>query len=146
MSTDGRRRCRRAGLPPTFPMTMSVVENPHVEALLREAAPRKLTPLTGRERLSEALFALGAVAASGGLYALGGSWSFPWWLAIGLLAMLVAAKRIDFRTGSATAPPSQLAVVSMLVLLPPVLVPLLTADGYLLGRADSYLKRSTHPD
>src|SRR4051794_19015438 len=125
---------------------MTLEENPHVESLLREAAPRKLQPLAGRERASESVFALGLVAATAGLYALGGWWSFSLWQALGLVVLLAAAKRIDFRTGPATAPPTQLVVVPMLVLFPRAPAPLLAAAGYMLGRAARSLKRETHPD
>src|SRR4051812_23756751 len=69
-------------------VSMSLVENPSVEALLRLAAPRKLEPLAGRERVSEAVFAVALLAATAGLYALGGWWSFPAWQAVGLVALL----------------------------------------------------------
>jgi putative nucleotidyltransferase with HDIG domain len=127
-------------------VSMSLVENPSVEALLRLALPRKLEPLAGRERVSEALFALALLGATAGLYALGGWWSFPAWLAVGLVALLALAKRIDFRTGSVTAPPTQLVVVPMLLLFPPALAPLLVVSGCMLGRADKYARREVHPD
>src|SRR3954452_793609 len=56
------------------------VDNPTAEALLRARAPRALRPLTGRERLSEALFALGLVGATAALYVLGGWWSTALWV------------------------------------------------------------------
>src|SRR5947209_8228820 len=127
--------------------SMSALEtDPNVEALLRGAAPRALTPLAGRERVSESLFALGVLAAVAGLYVVGGWWSFSPWLAVALVLLLAIAKRIDFRTGGVTAPPAQVVVVPMLLLLPPALVPLLVALGFGLGRIDKYARRQTHPD
>ena len=125
---------------------MSLVENPSVENLLRGAAPQRLRPLTGRERVSEAVFAVALVAATAGLFAIGGWWSFHPWLAVGLVALLAAAKRVEFRTGAVTAPPVQLVIVPMLLLLPPAIVPVLVVAGYMLGRVDRYLTRRQHPD
>jgi putative nucleotidyltransferase with HDIG domain len=121
-------------------------DDPAVEALLRAAPTRAQQPLAGRERLSEALFALALVAACGGLYALAGVGSFTWWLPAGLVLLLAVAKRIDFRTGAVTVPPTTLVIVPMLVLLPPWLAPLLVVAGSALGRADTYLSRRAHPD
>src|SRR5689334_5299554 len=131
MSTDGRRRCRNGPPQPTFPARMSLVENPIVENLLRGAAPQRLRPLTGRERVSEAGFAVALVAATAGLFAVGGWWSFHPWVAVGLVALLAAAKRVEFRTGAVTAPPVQLVIVPMLLLLPPAIVPVLVVAGYM---------------
>src|SRR4051812_31556003 len=125
---------------------MTLLEtDPTVEALLRGAAPRALTPLAGRERLSEAAFAVGLLAACAGLYATGGWWSFSPSLALALVVLLAAAKRIDFRTGGVTAPPTQLVIAPMLLLLPPAAVPLLVVLGCALGRIDKYVARRAHP-
>jgi putative nucleotidyltransferase with HDIG domain len=125
---------------------MPILEDPNVEELLRGAAPHALRPLAGRERVSEALLALGLLGAVAGLFAVGGWWSFPPLLAAGLVVLLAVAKRIDFRTGGVTAPPIQLVIVPMLLLLPPALAPLLVIAGCALGRADKYVARRTHPD
>src|SRR4051794_8376861 len=56
------------------------------------------------------------------------------WPAVALLVVAYAAvSRVEFEVGSGAAVPTQLVFVPMLLLLPPTVVPLAVAAGYVLG-------------
>jgi putative nucleotidyltransferase with HDIG domain len=124
-----------------------VETHPIVESLLRNAAPRTASPLDGRERVSEAIFAVALVVAS--IVMMG---VFPetgrhlGWEAVALVLLCAVAGRVHFSAlgGSATA--EQIALVPMLLLLPPELVPLMVAAALALRRVPEYVRGQAHPD
>jgi len=128
---------------------MHALENdPNIEALVREGASRESTSLPRRELATE--------LATGGAFLLACAALFEWSpaglsagqaaLAAALLALFVAANRVEFTVGSGFAHPSQLAFMPLLVLLPPAWVPPAVVLAGVLGRAPDYLRGRTHPD
>ena len=121
--------------------------HPFVESLLRNAAPRTARPLDGRERVTEAVFACALVAtAVAMLLALAPSPRDLGWSAAVLVVLCALAGRVRFSVGGGSATAEQLALVPMLLLLPPALVPLLVAAALALRRVPEYLRGQTHPD
>jgi HD-GYP domain-containing protein (c-di-GMP phosphodiesterase class II) len=121
--------------------------HPFVEALLRNAAPRTATPLDGRERTSEAGFAVALVAATALLLALGPeSERQVGWSAVALVGLYALAGRVHFSVGGGNTSAEQIALVPMLLLLPPALVPLVVAGTLGLRRLPEYLTGRAHPD
>ena len=128
---------------------MTAVENdPTVETLLREAAPRRGLPLAGRERLTEAGFAIALVVAVAALVRVGGE--TPDVRVGGLAILLVVAyavvNRVTFRVGQGVGAPSQLVFIPMLLLVDAALVPILVATGLVLSALPDYLRGRVHPD
>ena len=121
--------------------------DPEAERILEQSRERVVRPLTGRERLGEsvaaATFSIAAVlvavmvdtdrSASIALY---GS----------AVVAYALASRATFDVGASRTDCTQLVLVPMLLLLPPVYVPLLVAAGYLLGELPDYVLRRRHPD
>jgi hypothetical protein len=103
--------------------------NPEVEALLRQAAPRSLCPLAGRERVAEAAMAIALFVSVLGLILVGPDPVDQ--LDAGVIAVLVVAyaiaHRVRFGVGGGMASPTQLVFLPMLLLLPVAIVPLLVA-------------------
>ncbi len=121
--------------------------HPLVEALIRDAAPRTATPLAGRERISEAGFGCALVVASLLLHLLGPESDRPLGLsAIALVVVYALASRVHFSVGAGNTSAEQLALVPMLLLLPPALVPLLVAGSLALRRVPEYARGEAHPD
>jgi putative nucleotidyltransferase with HDIG domain len=121
--------------------------NPAIEALLRSAAPRTATPLDGRERLSEAGFACALVVACVLLFTFGPDSDRPLgWVAACLVVLYALAGRVHFSVGAGNTSAEQLALVPMLLLLPPSVVPLLVAAALGLRRVPEYVRGTTHPD
>ena len=121
--------------------------NPLVESLLRNAAPRTAAPLEGRERLSEAAFASALVAVSLALLLLGPAGDRPiGWNAAALVVVCAIAGRVHFSVGAGNTSAEQVAVVPMLLLLPPGLVPLLVAAALTLRRLPEHLTGRAHTD
>jgi putative nucleotidyltransferase with HDIG domain len=121
--------------------------HPLVEALLRSASPRKATPLDGRERVSEAAFAAALVATALAMLALlPESDRTVGWQGAALVLLCAVAGRVQFSVGGGTATAEQVALVPMLLLLPPALVPLLVAAALALRRVPEYARGETHPD
>src|SRR5688500_10828840 len=117
--TSGRQRPTTEG---------SMDSHPLVESLLRNAAPRTATPLDGRERASEAGFACALVAAAVLLHAVAPETTRTvGWMALALVVLYALAGRIHFSVGAGNTSAEQVALVPMLLLLPPALVPLLVA-------------------
>jgi putative nucleotidyltransferase with HDIG domain len=124
-----------------------VEDDPQVEALLREAAPRAVRPLPARERASEAFMGLLLLAACWALLALaprGPELELSRVLVLG--AAFVAAHRVRFSIGGGMMAPSQLVLIPMLLLLPAAVVPALVAVSLLVARLPEYLTGRAHPD
>jgi diguanylate cyclase (GGDEF)-like protein len=62
-----------------------------------------------------------------------------------LVLALALASRIEFEIGTGSAVPTQVALVPMLLLLPPPVVPLCVAGGYVLGGLVDSVKGRRHP-
>jgi HD-GYP domain-containing protein (c-di-GMP phosphodiesterase class II) len=117
------------------------------DKLVGEARTREPQPMSARERTVAGLTALAFVLAATGVATLlphdqGGD---PL-VAGGLVVMIAVLYRVRFEVGTVTAGAEQLVLVPMLFLLPPAVVPLLVACGYLLGRLPGFVKREIHPD
>jgi hypothetical protein len=116
------------------------------EALVREARERAARPLGERERLGEALAALGFFCVAVATVVLFG---FNRPLDVSTAAVLVGgfavASRIRFEVGAGHTNPTQLLFVPMLFLLPMPMVPLLVVLANLLGELPEYLSRRRHP-
>jgi HD-GYP domain-containing protein (c-di-GMP phosphodiesterase class II) len=122
-------------------------DDPRVEALLREAPSRDAQPLTRRDRVAEtgiALILLAAVAAMAAW--LPGRESSSVVLAGLLLIVATLANRVRFTVGSCVTVPTQIALLPMLLLLDPAMVPLLAVASQVLSRLPDYLHRRVHPD
>ena len=121
--------------------------HPLVESLLRNAAPRTATPLDGRERASEAAFACALVGAAIVLAALAPqSERTVGAVALALVVLYALAGRVHFSIGGGNTSAEQLALVPLLLLLPPALVPLFVALALGVRRLPEYISGHTHPD
>src|SRR5437667_2178676 len=138
--------------PPTFPMskatstTDSTLEDLRstrpVERLLEDSWKTRSRRVSRRELLvetaSSTLFLVLAIPLA--LSALGSNQIDPL-LAGGLMVLYALSCLIKFPIGAGYVVPSYLVLVPMLLLLPPGLVPLLTAGGLLLGTLIKSLAR-----
>jgi HD-GYP domain-containing protein (c-di-GMP phosphodiesterase class II) len=110
-------------------MQFDSYETPANEALLQVGRQRHqdgggARQLLVTEAVAAAAFLLGAVA----LAALGSSArSFSTWPLVATVLVYLAATRVRFQVGSAWTPPTQLAFVPMLFVLPTPFVPLIVA-------------------
>jgi putative nucleotidyltransferase with HDIG domain len=118
-----------------------------LDRLVGEARDREPEAMTPRERAVAGAGALVFVAAATGVAALlpVRETADPLVAAL-LVAMFAVVWRVRFEIGAATVGAEQLVFVPMLLLLPPGVVPLLVAAGYLLGRLPDFVRRETHAD
>ncbi len=119
-----------------------------VERLLEDSWQGRSLQITRRERLVEAAAALlfMACALPLALAALS-THSVDPALAVELVVLYAIASRlIKFPLGAGYVVPSYLVLVPMLLLLPPGLVPLLTAAGLVLGTAAQALSGQVRPE
>ena len=131
---------------PSRASSRKLVPEPADEALLVEARSRARTRLSGRERWTS--FALG-----GGFLAAALSmatvlrWHGPFRPATAALLVLALAlaSRVEFDVGTGSAVPTQVVLVPMLLLLPPPVVPLCVAGGYVFGGLVDSAKGRRHP-
>jgi len=73
----------------------------------------------------------------------------PWpdaWIAIGLVLTYAVLAEIRLQLGSGFTGPTQLILVPMLFLVPPLAVPVLVAIGELLGEVRGIAGRRSHPE
>ena len=119
--------------------------DPVAEALLEQSRARRRQRLHGRERLVKwaSVCAFGAAVAA--LAAAAPPAALPSML---LLAALVGAyaiaAQVEFEVGNGSAVPTQIVLVPMLFALPPALVPLAVAAGFLLGEIPELLRGHFH--
>jgi putative nucleotidyltransferase with HDIG domain len=122
--------------------------DPEVEALLRQATPRALRPLGGRERVAEAAMAIALFLAVIGLTLVAPAPVGP--LDAGVIVIFVVAyavaHRVRFSVGGGMASPTQLVFMPMLLALPVAIVPLLVAAALVIARLPEYVARKSHPD
>jgi HD-GYP domain-containing protein (c-di-GMP phosphodiesterase class II) len=121
--------------------------DPEAERVLEESRHRVVQPLSGRERLGESVaavtFSIAAVAVALLLDSRGHASAALYGSAVLAYAF---ASRATFDVGASRTDCTQLVLVPMLLLLPPIYVPLLVAAGYLLGELPDYVLRRRHPD
>ena len=98
-------------------------------------------PLQGRERIVRWLAAGSFLALAAGLavFAPSGRSLDPVLLVL-LVASFAFASRVEFEIGSGFAVPTELVFIPMLFLLPPRLVPLAVAAGFVLAQMPEYVR------
>src|SRR3954451_18719612 len=124
----------------------SADDDPRVEALLREAPDRLAKPLTRRERLVQGAFAAALLAVAVAMAV-----AFPREhtdvLTAGLLLVLaLVSVRVRFTIGAYAALGVQLAVVPVLLLLPPATAIALLALASVLSHLPDLARGRMHPD
>jgi HD-GYP domain-containing protein (c-di-GMP phosphodiesterase class II) len=122
-------------------------EDPRVEALLRAAPARQAEPLTRRDRVAEAGFALALLAVIAALAlwpAAPGGGQVP--LVVLLVVLQAIARRVTFSMGDCTASPTLVVVVPTMLLLHPALTLAVIVAGGALGRVPDVVRRTTHAD
>jgi diguanylate cyclase (GGDEF)-like protein len=106
----------------------------HERALVRDARSRRALSMSARERLaafgSAAAF-VGAATVFLAVSDLQRDIDIP--VVLLLVATFAIVSRLELEVGSGCAVPTQLVFVPMLFLVPPSIVPLLVAAGYLIG-------------
>jgi putative nucleotidyltransferase with HDIG domain len=119
---------------------------PRHEELISETLGRDKTPLGPAERRVFAVLGGGFVVA-GVSAAVFLPWhtSVSWWNFVLVVAMLAVASRTRFVTESGHTTPIVLVTVPVLFLLPPPIVPLVTALALGLGRSPEVVLRRTPP-
>ncbi|MEA2404884.1 MAG: hypothetical protein QOE08_1531 [Thermoleophilaceae bacterium] len=120
--------------------------DPAMDAALERRVEQQPERLDRRERRVE--FALAAVTVAAGIglvLALPQHKPFDLRLAVVLTLAFAVTARVQFHDGVGYTVPTQLALVPMLLLLPPTCVPLLVAAGMTIANADRYIRRSVHP-
>ena len=111
------------------------------DVLLEARRPNPYRPLTPRERRVEAVAAAGFVLAAIGMVLWRGSSHLDVGQAVAMVATYALLARVRFAVGSGFTMPTQLAVVPMLLLLPPALVPALVGVALVLSRAPELIER-----
>lgn len=119
---------------------------PPDEHLVDEARDRMPEAPSGRDRLASVLLGLGlVVAAAGAATTLRWTGQVHWPVfALGLVVAYALCSRVEFEIGPGCAVPTQLVFVPMWFVVPPALLPLAVASGYLLGALPEYLDGSVH--
>jgi HD-GYP domain-containing protein (c-di-GMP phosphodiesterase class II) len=115
--------------------------DPVAERLLEESRERAHSPLHGHERVARWLSAGAFVAVAVPLAAVGlrGQHLDPF-LAAGLIGAFALASTVEFEVGTGFAVPTELALVPMLFLLPPLVVPACVAVALVLGRVPDQIR------
>ncbi len=106
----------------------------------------RLRRLSRRERLTEAVGAAALAAAVGVLIATTPPLGVGALDAVGLVLLYACCARVHVYVGGGSAVPTQLALVPMLFLLPPALVPVAVAAGLALASAVDVAARREHPE
>jgi HD-GYP domain-containing protein (c-di-GMP phosphodiesterase class II) len=121
--------------------------DPAGEALLEQARARRVQRLRGRERTVKWL-SLALLFGSGiFLAALAPGAAAPSLLLVfSLVAAYAIATKVEFEIASGSVVPTQLVLVPMLFLLPPALVPVAVAAGFLIGELPGFVRHRFHPE
>jgi HD-GYP domain-containing protein (c-di-GMP phosphodiesterase class II) len=114
------------------------------EELWEEARCRVSGPLQPRELRGELVTGLAFLGVAVVLFADAAKDENPL-LAVALLVAYALASHIRFDVGAGYTVPTQLALVPMLLLLPPQAVPLLVLGGNLLSELPDYVRGRRHP-
>jgi putative nucleotidyltransferase with HDIG domain len=102
--------------------------------------------MSPRERRTEFVLGVLLVAAVAGMAAAFGVGHLALGPALALTAAYVVACRVRFDIGAGYVDPSQLILVPMLFLIPPVLVPIFVLLGLAVSRLPDVLTGRVHPD
>ena len=126
---------------------MTAELDPIAEVLIRDAAPRLRSPLVGRERLTEVVFACGLLVATAALWLLAGRTVDvePATAAL-FVAAYAGVNRVAFTFGAGIASATQLVFVPLVLLVDPVAVPLLVAVALLLSGLPDCVRGRYHPE
>jgi HD-GYP domain-containing protein (c-di-GMP phosphodiesterase class II) len=120
--------------------------DPKVGELFERRAEREGAVIEQRERRAALARAVATLTAAIALVVLSpGMRPFELGPAIVMLLVFAALERVKFHDGSGYSTPIQLAVVPMLLLLPPAVVPLLVMGGTQLAHMDRLLRGQMHP-
>ena len=114
------------------------------EVLWEEARTRVSGPLEPRELRGELVAGVSFLAVAVAIFA-GESPHLNVPLALALVVAYALASHIRFEIGAGYTVPTQLALVPMLLVLPPAAVPLLVLAGNLLSELPAYLRGTRHP-
>ena len=115
------------------------------QELLEEGRPRRPLALHLRERHFELAAAATFLLVASALLVAFPPRGADWLLAGALTGAFALLSRVEYQVSACYAVPTELALVPMLLLLPPSLVPPLVALAYTLAKLDEYGRRSTHP-
>jgi len=116
------------------------------DRLLERREPDVARRLEPRERRVELIAAVAFVVAAVGLLLASDD---PWpdtWTVIGLVLTYAVLAEIRLQLGTGFTSPTQLILVPMLFLVPPLAVPVLVAIGELLGELRAITRRRSHPE
>jgi putative nucleotidyltransferase with HDIG domain len=113
--------------------------SPATEDHVQQARSQRPEPLGDRELLTEAASAVLFIVAAIALIEIGNPGHIPVVAAIVLLLAITVLSRFEFETGAGYAPPTQLAFVPMLFVLPPEIAPVLVAAGRVLSGVPDFL-------
>ena len=121
--------------------------DPAGEVLLEQARARRLQGLRGRERTVKWVSLASFVGFVLLLAAVVPAASPPsLLLTFGLVAAYALATKVEFEVASGSVVPTQLVLVPMLFLLPPALVPIAVAAGFLIGELPGFVRHRFHPE
>jgi putative nucleotidyltransferase with HDIG domain len=120
--------------------------SPATEDSVQRARRSRSEPLSDRETITEAISAGLFVVAAVALIEIGKPSHVPIGPAIVLLAAFVLLARYEIEIGAGYAPPTQIAFVPMLFVLPPEVAPALVAVGRILSGLPDFLSGRRSPD
>ena len=115
------------------------------QELFEAARQRVSAPMEPRELRGEAAAGLAFLIAAGLLVAFSAPLSGDPALALALVAAYALASHIRFDVGAGFTVPTQLALVPMLLLLDPAIVPLLVLAGNVVSEVPEYISGRRHP-
>jgi HD-GYP domain-containing protein (c-di-GMP phosphodiesterase class II) len=111
------------------------------DSLIEQSREMAARPLGDRDRLASLLLGAGFLATALGLaVAVDSRREAGIWVLLIFVASYAISSRIEFEIGTGYAPPTQLVLVPMLVLLPVTYVPLCVLGGLLLGGLPDYAR------
>jgi len=110
-------------------------------SLIEQSRQMAARPLGDRDRLASLLLGAGFFATALGLaVALDSRREAGIWVFLIFVVSYAISSRIEFEIGTGSAPPTQLVLLPMLVLLPVTYVPLCVLGGLLLGGLPDYAR------
>jgi putative nucleotidyltransferase with HDIG domain len=107
--------------------------SPATEDSVQRARKQRPEPLSDRELLAESIAAALFIVAAIAVIEIGNPGHIPVFAAIVLTVAVALLSRFEFEIGAGYEPPTQLAFVPMLFVLPPEVAPALVCAGRVLG-------------